>query len=376
MSSHNIREIANLTPLRGIAALLVCIHNFDAQQFFLNFSFLKYTHFFELGYLWVDFFFLLSGFVMTHVYLREFANGITGRAYKSFMLARFARIYPLHFLTLFALVALEVVKLIGVYQFDISVNQIPFSGDELSTLVSNIFMLQAMNIHDATSWNIPAWSISAEWYSYMLFPILAWLLFSKGTYRLIAVFALATVAVFAFVYFNKGSLAATYDYGFVRCIISFSVGAVIYRFYQQDLLRNILARDGAFIVIAFAVLCLMHMGAGDQYIWLLLVLLLGSGAYNEGRVAQALNMRALSLLGEVSYTIYLLHMVVKTYFLIAWRLIGSGEFSANMTELQSLMVLLVMVGLVALLSVPVYRYFERPSRNYIRRKLGALPTQA
>jgi peptidoglycan/LPS O-acetylase OafA/YrhL len=66
----------------------------------------NYTHFVEKGYLAVDLFFMLSGFVLTHVYRRAFSEGIT-KHYRQFLLVRVARLYPLHIMVLLLFVATE-----------------------------------------------------------------------------------------------------------------------------------------------------------------------------------------------------------------------------------------------------------------------------
>lgn len=95
------REVRFLTPLRGIAALLVAVFHGLKRLENLGEAVGEHTAFFERGYLWVDLFFLLSGFVLAHVYADRFAGSINLRSYLSFLRIRFARIYPLHLFALF-----------------------------------------------------------------------------------------------------------------------------------------------------------------------------------------------------------------------------------------------------------------------------------
>jgi hypothetical protein len=98
--------LAALTPLRGIAALLVVV--FHAGIFIGPLVDPAASGLIGHGWLWVDFFFVLSGFILTHVYGGYFQEKVTWSSYKKYLLARFARVYPLHLVTLGAAVALAV----------------------------------------------------------------------------------------------------------------------------------------------------------------------------------------------------------------------------------------------------------------------------
>src|SRR5260370_2301706 len=102
-SSGPPEQLASLTPLRGIAALWVVIFHFC--WYFPAVHPERYTGAVYKGYLAVDIFFVLSGFVITHVYKEGFARRVTGRRYRDFLKARVARIYPLHITGLLLFVA-------------------------------------------------------------------------------------------------------------------------------------------------------------------------------------------------------------------------------------------------------------------------------
>jgi peptidoglycan/LPS O-acetylase OafA/YrhL len=98
-------NIKSHTALRGIAALLVVLLPYS-QILRPVFDVDSYTSFVAKGYLWVDFFFILSGYVLSHVYSASPGNDLTSTW--RFLRMRFARIYPLHFMTLLCLVALQI----------------------------------------------------------------------------------------------------------------------------------------------------------------------------------------------------------------------------------------------------------------------------
>lgn len=107
--------------------------------------------------LFVDMFFILSGFVISYSYPSD-ARGL--KAYARFMIRRIARIYPLHLLTL-----LVFVLLIG-FGLDRSARSTPLD------FLYNLVLLQAWGVTDHLSFNSPSWSISAEFFCYLIFPLL------------------------------------------------------------------------------------------------------------------------------------------------------------------------------------------------------------
>ena len=124
------------------------------------------------GWLWVDFFFLLSGFVLAHAYGERFSRwpGIAG--FREFLVFRFARLWPLHIVTLGLLVSLESAKFALDGPFT---EMLPpaFAGrNHPQWLPLHVFLLQAFTQEDYDTWNVPSWSISCEWFAYMLFPLL------------------------------------------------------------------------------------------------------------------------------------------------------------------------------------------------------------
>ena len=150
------RELPSLTPLRGIAAMAVLLYHS---------SFLAY-HFgggappgiCRRGYLAVDLFFFLSGFVLTHVYGSRLAANRDWAAIGRFLWARFCRIYPAALFT----TAVYILKhLIG--QFDM-----PAGISFKTQLIAALFLFQVPWLDNIVI-NGPSWSISAEWYSYLFF---------------------------------------------------------------------------------------------------------------------------------------------------------------------------------------------------------------
>ena len=173
MSTSTVRPsyLSNLTPLRGIAALIVLFFHFDlfwGGPFQGTLFPIDVTLFVKKGYLLVDFFFVLSGFIMCHVYGPFFAGSVTGSAFRQFLKARFARIYPLHLFTL----VWAILLFAGVLWTDFPLDAREKSVFDLSAIPAHLVLIQAMGIYPGYTWNGPAWTISVEWWMYVLFPFL------------------------------------------------------------------------------------------------------------------------------------------------------------------------------------------------------------
>jgi peptidoglycan/LPS O-acetylase OafA/YrhL len=148
------RQLPSLTPLRGIAALWVVLYHYTAQ-YFPNLDITNYTQVIGKGYLAVDIFFMLSGFVMTHVYHRAFSESITNN-YKNFLVARFARLYPLHVFILLLFVATALSANLAASAFTGASRSIPAEGPRsFMALFANIFMVQGLEA-GKLSWNYPS----------------------------------------------------------------------------------------------------------------------------------------------------------------------------------------------------------------------------
>src|ERR1700751_3357252 len=142
-SSGSVEQLASLTPLRGIAALWVVLFHFCWR--FPSIHPDRYTGAVYKGYLAVDLFFVLSGFVITHVYKEGFARGLSARRYQNFLKARVARLYPLHLAVLLLFLAAAMAERAATYALKGSFEPIPLVGERsLSAFLANLVMLQGL----------------------------------------------------------------------------------------------------------------------------------------------------------------------------------------------------------------------------------------
>lgn len=155
-------KVSYLLPLdsfRGIAALSVVLLHLNIHDSFTDVSFFRH------GGLGVPFFFVLSGFIMAYVYDNN------AFSIKDFLIARVFRILPLYWFVLFLAIAFELCKYFASTYFHMSFGTQAFSGhNEVKEILPNLLLLQSWLPHtDSSSFNFPSWSLSVEWYLYIIF---------------------------------------------------------------------------------------------------------------------------------------------------------------------------------------------------------------
>ncbi len=357
-----------LTSMRGVAALgVVLFHSLAilpqvAQQVPASLG--------MRGYLWVDFFFVLSGFVLAHSNGKRFEGSLTPAAYRSFMVARFARIYPAYIVVLLLFVVLEfLARDAAVARFGEEVREIFFAGAYApEALVSNILMLQSVGVHDQLTWNMPGWSLSAEWLVYLLVPLIFYLFYGCGYRACLVLVALSIGGLFGLQYsLDRDDLDITYDFGAVRCLLEVVLGYALYRLRPAGVLTRPLQGDLAGLLVLFAIPLGMYLGVPDVGIVCLFALVILVLSLNEGRVQQFFSARPLLFLGTISYSIYLvqwlLFRAVKLYLAIYLDTNPTVYFSPAS---GGLFVGSMIVGSIIMGGL-LYRLVERPMHARLRR---------
>ena|SRR5579862_8112254 len=372
---HKTEYISNLTPLRGIAALLVAVFHFEMA--IGRFVPASTTLIFEKSYLMVDLFFVMSGFIMLHAYGDNFKQAITKNALREFLVARFARIYPLHFFSLMLLVGLVIIfSPAGTYP-----NNIEFPA----AIPTNIFLLQSFYIHKIFTWNIPSWSISAEWTAYLLFPLLALFLAKKRKLSVVVLIVFIFAAYLSIMYLlpRKNpmypsipvphNVNTTYDYGFLRGIAGFITGMLIYLLYQAQNMRNIFRKDIFALLSILLLITALHFGISDGFVIVLFAAIVFCFACNNGYVHNVCNNVVMQYLGLISYSIYLMQIFFQEPFSKGLRLpnvIGFGRGKQNIAFGSGLLYCIIYLLLLVGISSLTYYFIENPCRKFINRKWG------
>jgi peptidoglycan/LPS O-acetylase OafA/YrhL len=369
-SNASDRQLPSLTPLRGIAALWVVLYHYcGTAQFLPNLDITPQSYLIAKGYLAVDMFFVLSGFVMAHVYSRAFSQGVKEH-YRGFFAARVARLYPLHvfILLLFVVTATVSQFLTGVATGSFA--GIPLTGARsLAAIVANIFMLQGLAAGDL-SWNYPEWSISVEFMAYLVFPLALYLIGRAPPAVRLGLGALLFAALAWLAALTKGDLDQ-WDgpMTLVRCMPEFLSGMLLYFIFRDYGQRSWLSSDAAILPVLVATLLCLQRGAPDLLIIVLFAALVLLAVSNAGVFAKLANIGPLIWLGEISYSLYLVHGLVQ--FVAAKGLGAIGiRHNAALSTGQSLALMMLMLGLCVLFASATYSGVEIVWRRHLRTLLA------
>jgi peptidoglycan/LPS O-acetylase OafA/YrhL len=254
------------------------------------------------GYLAVDLFFVLSGFVLAHVHGGAAASGLSIRFVGRFLWARFARLYPTYAAVTLLVAAMSVAA----------------GGPSAGALATNLAMAQ-VPWTSAPSLVFVAWSVSAEWNAYLLFPVAAPLLLRCGArlgFALYAAMGIAILAAASLQWFGPWGGVITGWGALARAVPQFLMGMLLYRAYRAGFLRGLWASDLMLAAIAAGIAAVVALGLGDGVAAMLFPPLILAAVSNRGAGGRMLNARPLRWLGDISYSLYLTQVFV---FAAIWR---------------------------------------------------------
>ncbi len=356
-----------LQSLRGVAALVVLL--FHIPAWYPPFS---DANTLRNGYLMVDLFFVLSGFVLMHAYGASISNG---KALFNFGLLRLGRLYPVHLLFLLLFLAVEIARYILATRFGIvGPNARPsFQENGLSAFVQNLLLIQALGFTgDATTFNGPSWSISTEFYTYVLFGAGILTLTLKNFGRV----ALAIVMV------TMGALVLGHDaignYRFVtECLAGFFIGTLSYFVYRS--MRGRLQTIDWPVALLVCIFALMYAKAPGS-VWdvlmfpmsalLVLSLVLTPGSWT----GVLLNSRPVQWLGEISYSLYMCHAFmlwlanqICRVLLRQPEAMVNGMLTPQLTREQAIVAYPLATLITIIVAWGTFTLVEDPCRRWSRR---------
>ncbi len=299
-------EIKSLTSLRGVAALAVVTQHFSATAQLHSSGWIPsiVPH----GYMAVDFFFVLSGFIMSYTYINSFQS-LGVKAFPPFFLKRVARIFPL------GLAVLLTVLLLGGFaaiwgRSDLFINQNAIKVGLVSSIIVNVLHLQGFSYR--YNLNDPSWSISVEMAAYLIFPILIWIVFKGPRFISILFFFAGTLTLtsVAIAHPRLGLATRNVPFDLVRCFTEFSYGMLIYRIFQmQGPVRIIGADAGTWGITALSVAMLVLRL--DLLAALSFPLVVLAWAWNTGSPSRVMSSRLPYFFGTISFSIYLVHHLFR-----------------------------------------------------------------
>lgn len=356
--AEGVQRLHTLDGLRGWLALYVAVYHLAAPltQEGLALESLKPW----LGAAWwtVDMFFVMSGFVMMHVYREVFAQRVGLREGWRFMKARWARLYPVHVLALVLMLPgfLRMPDHEALWQLE----EGRYSAD---AFLKSLLMLHGPWM-EGRSWNYPAWSISAEWHAYLLFPFLAWLM--QRSLAWVPRWAPWACCMVPLLVYLLGAGADTHPT---------NGGLLMWRvlplFVAGMLCRALLKQGAAGWGVAPVLTCGLLLSPWPNLAVMACPAVLGWALSSRGR-AIGLGGGISLWLGQVSYSLYMTHALVEMYVVqgglrLAARL-GLGTLEHGVGSATALLLLALAVALVV--AAGVQRWVETPCRKMLLRTRG------
>lgn len=369
-AANRQRMLDALTGLRAFAAAWVVLYHFRADIKALAPTADWLWPLLDSGYAGVDVFFVLSGFIIAYTYLDRLSHPNAGQAGR-FLWYRLARLYPVH---LFTLAIFAVIVTPGSFR-DAGLSQV-VANITTDEFLRQLLMVHAWGTNGNIAWNYPAWSISSEWFAYLLFPFVA-LGLARLRRPLQACWGFVLSNVFNVATFAWIALAGMEgEIILVRIVGEFAAGCFLFLLWRQGwrfeapwpLLTPLFALASAAVTIAVAQAdSVAPVVAAPLYGGLIYGL-----AIERDILSRILATRLLVYAGEASYALYMVHAIVQRF---TWEYLPSAEYVDD-TRLVRLGVLFLYAALLALAAIATYEFIERPSRDWMRRVIARSPGPA
>ncbi len=368
-------EIKALTGLRIVAALWVVLFHFrpliwDASPRLRD----DLAPLFDAGAMGVDLFFILSGFVLTWNYLDRMGPSWSTRATLHFLWLRLSRVWPVYLVTMH-LAALWIV-------FTLHVGDVPSPDAEKLTAISYVrqfFLVQLWfePFFDGTSWDGPAWSISAEWLAYLIFGTLVLVIFRiAGASRARTLFALSALAALPPMLLLLGSGLLYTPWSWLpRIVAQFTAGALACAAVRRlrigdrgrrvagylSMLLGVALIGGLYYLDAHPVTGWVDSGALVSVLFMPLVVALALGA---GTLPALLSTRPFIHGGQISFSLYMIHEPVHTVW--NWAVV---QYQIAMPKSVAKVVVVGLIAVAVLLATVLYHAVEEPARKWMRRMI-------
>ncbi len=366
-------EIKALTGLRIVAALWVVLFHFRPLLWAASPRLEDdLAPLLDSGAQGVDLFFILSGFVLTWNYLDRMGPSWSLRGTGHFLWLRLSRVWPVYLVTMH-LAALWIIV-------TLHVGDVPSPDAERLTAISYLRQLAMVQLwfepfFDDTSWDGPAWSISAEWLAYLIFGLLILLI-----YRVARVSRARTLLALAFfaalpptiLLLGSGVLYTPWSW-LPRIVAQFTAGALacaaVRRLQPTDRGRRAAGYVSVLLVAALVgglyhfaahpIAGMVDSGGVMAVLFLPLVVALSIGA---GTLPALLSTRPMIYGGQISFSLYMIHEPVHTVW--NWA-VAQYRIVLPMSTAK-----IVVAGLIAAAigaAMLLYHFVEEPARRWMRR---------
>lgn len=210
-----------------------------------------------------------------------------------------------------------------------------FTHNNIMAVFTNMTLLQSVNLHDEATFNGPSWSIAVEFYTYLFFG-LSLICFTryKKWYKWFIGLVIVSSAVFLLEV--VGHLSVSIDFGFIRCLLGFYCGIMIYKIYFRTcrLKSKWISRSSIWSIIEFLILGIFlailvsksEIDKTDFIVFFINALLILVLIFSEGIVSRILVNRYLLFLGKISYSLYMCHYLFSSIIKNLLKYVYKSEF--------------------------------------------------
>ena len=308
-------RFAAIDAWRGLCAVMVVFYHFRIN------SHIREVPLVMEAWRFVDFFFVLSGFIIAFAYSHRMKSKADLTAFAS---RRFFRLWPLHAVILVGLVAIETVRFYA-------------TGDgftektSLISIIPNMLLVHAWGFLPDTSWNGPSWSISTEIAAYAAFAIV-FSLSGRRSYVVAGLVGLASALIVLLI--APYGMRSDYDFAVFRCLFGFMLGTLVFRAWQirpfASAYPTIAEAIAAFV--ALAAVSFLPQGPAELLMVPAFALLVYVFASSNGRISRLFETKPLQFFGERSYSIYMIHAPIWYGILILSGRLGWTETRDGVVE--------------------------------------------
>ncbi|HEY9177425.1 MAG TPA: acyltransferase [Flavipsychrobacter sp.] len=346
--------IKPLASLRFFFSILV----FTSHLWFLenDSPAIAYLHknLFKEGFIGVSFFFILSGFIMSYGYGAKLQSDKI--SFTSFWVGRFARVYPVHLLTLLLAIPLSINTDVVTW---------------INKFLLNALLMQSFVPSDGyyLTFNAVSWSISTEFFFYLCFPMLA-LLLTRRKVRMFVVPAYVIIVSVGLLLTKDALHHAVFYVNPLMRAGDFLIGMLLYNLYAKrkdvEYLNNRRFANFAEVVTIAMMVGFMyfhnHVPMGFRYSMYYLLpmsMLVYVFSYSKGFISDLISRQIFVYLGGVSFVFYMLHVLVIRYYTLL-----QSKIPALPINYVAAIILYFVTMLIAVL---LHRYYEMPANSFIKK---------
>ncbi|MDA4107769.1 acyltransferase family protein [Mycolicibacterium holsaticum] len=366
-------EIRALSGLRIVAAVWVVLFHFrplleQAAPGFRS----ALAPVLDCGAQGVDLFFILSGFVLTYNYLDRMGNTWSWRSTLQFLWLRLARVWPVYLVTMH-LAALWMI-------FTLNIGHVPSpAADQLTAMnyIKQFLLVQLwfQPFFDGSSWDGPAWSISAEWLAYLMFGGLVLIVFriARATRaRGLILLAVASAMPPILLLMATGQFYTPWSW-LPRIVMQFTAGALlcaaVCKMQPSDRARR--GAGYAAVLLAAAIVGILYLldaypmtkiYDSSGFVDVLFVPLVFTLAIGAGTLPGLLSIRPMVYLGHISFSLYMVHELVHT----TWNWMVEQFELRLLADLNGKLTLLTIIGVAFAGAALLYHFVEEPARRWMR----------